>query len=98
MQTALGSGALAVLSTGCFTTSADFRTDAERYIRTNDRLREALLADGEIFTEVACDQPASRAVGETFPCRATDTTGAAWEFAVEITGTTDYQVTVSRAP
>lgn len=97
-RTVMIGGVMAWTVSGCFTSASDFGNDAERYIRDSSRLRAALLADGEMFTTADCASPPRRDVGETFLCQATDSTGATWEFAVEITGTTDYEVTVSRAP
>lgn len=93
---------LAVVSlglTGCFTTGADFGSDAESYIEGDDSLRAELFPDGDTsFTEATCADPPSSDEGETFTCTAIDSGGGAWEFRVEITGSSDYRVEVSRFP
>ncbi len=97
---AIASGlAAATVLTGCFTSSADFVDDAEEYIVENETLRAALFPDDDTtFTRATCASPGSSDVGTTFTCTATDSTGDTWEFAIEITGRSDYQVNVSRYP
>jgi hypothetical protein len=85
--------------TGCFTTAADFQSDAENFIEQNDELRAALFPDSDDrFTTAACAEPANRDEGTTFACTATDTTGATWEFEIVITGSSEYEVNVARRP
>jgi hypothetical protein len=85
--------------TGCFTTAADFRNDAETFIEENDELREALFADSDTAFETAtCVEPENQDEGTTFPCTAIDTDGATWEFEIVITGSTEYEVNVARRP
>jgi len=85
--------------TGCFTTAADFGNDAESFILTNDDLRDALFADTDVTFETAtCVEPDSQDEGTTFPCTGIDSTGATWEFEVVITGSSEYEVNLSRAP
>jgi hypothetical protein len=89
----------AVGVSGCFTTAADFRNDAETFIEDNDDLRDALLGDSEnTFTEATCDEPVNQDVGTTFACTATDSLGDVWEFEIAITGSSEYEVNLSRAP
>lgn len=84
---------------GCFTTAADFRTDAEEFIEQNDELRTALFPDtDDRITSATCAEPPNRDEGTTFPCTATDTTGASWEFEIVITGSSEYEVNVARRP
>ncbi len=98
----LGTASLAVLAiglAGCFTTAADFRNDAETFIEDNDELRGALFADsGTAFETATCVEPENQDEGTTFPCTAIDTTGATWEFEIVITGSSEYEVNVSRRP
>jgi hypothetical protein len=101
-RTTVIAACLGLLLTACFTTTADFRKDAETFIVENDELRAAL---GESYPEVAadftaatCTEPANRDEGTTFPCSATDVNGETWEFEVEITGSNEYEVNLSRAP
>jgi hypothetical protein len=90
---------LAVGLTGCFTTTADFRNDAETFIEDNDELRAALFGQSATtFDTATCVEPENQDEGTTFPCSATDTTGATWEFEIVITGSTEYEVNVSRRP
>lgn len=91
--------ALAVGVTGCFTTTADFRTDAEDFIEQDEQLRAALFPDtADSITSATCAEPANQDEGTTFPCTATDTTGAEWEFEIVITGSSEYEVNVARRP
>jgi hypothetical protein len=84
---------------GCFTTAADFRSDAEDFIEQNDELREALFPESDdSFTTATCAEPNNRDEGTTFPCTATDTAGATWEFEIVITGSSEYEVNVARRP
>jgi hypothetical protein len=84
---------------GCFTTAADFQSDAENFIEQNDELRTALFPDSDDrFTIAACAEPANQDEGTTFACTATDTTGATWEFEIVITGSSEYEVNVARRP
>jgi hypothetical protein len=94
--------ALAVLATalaGCFTTAADFGSDAETFIEQNDELRVALFGDsGTTFASATCVDPANQTEGTTFPCTGTDSNGDVWEFEIEITGSSEYEVNVTRRP
>jgi hypothetical protein len=84
---------------GCFTTAADFRNDAENFIEQNEELRVALFEDsGVSFSTATCAEPDNQDEGTTFPCTATDTTGATWEFEIVITGSSEYEVNVARRP
>jgi hypothetical protein len=90
---------LAVGLSGCFTTAADFRDDAETFIAEDDELREALFPGSETgFAAVTCDDPADQDVGTTFPCTATDDNGEVWEFEIVITGSSEYDVNIARRP
>ena len=88
---------------GCFTTSADFANDAETFIEDNEALRDALRDGGQLaptasFDTATCTDPENQDVGTTFPCTATDSTGAVWEFEIVITDDNEYEVNLSRAP
>lgn len=90
---------LAAGLTGCFTTAADFRDDAEAFIADDDELRAALFPDSDTgFATVTCVDPANQDVGTTFPCTATDDNGGVWEFEIVITGSSEYDVEVARRP
>lgn len=102
MKSVPGTALLAVLAvgvTGCFTTTADFRKDAETFLVEDDDLRTALFGDStDSFTTATCTAPPNQDEGATFPCTATDSTGATWEFEIVITGSSDYEVNVARRP
>jgi len=85
----------AAVLTGCFTTAADFQSDAEGFILDNDELAAALDTE---FTDATCAEPQSQAVGSTFDCEAVDAEGRPWEFQIVITATDEYEVNVSRRP
>jgi hypothetical protein len=83
----------------CFTSAADFQKDAETFILENDELREALLSEAdERFVEATCAEPSSQDEGTTFACTATDSSGETWEFEIEITSSSEYEVNLTRAP
>lgn len=91
--------ALGVVVSGCFTTAADFRQDAETFITEDDELRAGLFADtGVTFVSATCAEPENQDVDTTFPCTGTDSDGREWEFEIVITGTSGYTVNVSRRP
>ncbi len=91
--------ALTVALTGCFTSTADFRSDAETFIETNAGLQTALFADSDVAIESAtCVEPESQDEGTSFGCTALDTDGDTWEFEVVITGSNEYEVNLARAP
>ena len=89
-----GVAALALL-TGCFTTAADFRNDAETFILEDEGLAEAVETT---FTAATCQEPVDQDVGTTFTCDATDAEGRGWEFEIVITDSNEYEVNVSRFP
>ncbi len=98
-MTAAALVALTGVAAGCFTTAADFRNDAEEFIEQNGELRAALFPDSDDgFTSATCAEPANQDEGTAFPCTATDTTGAEWEFEIVITGSSEYEVNVARRP
>jgi hypothetical protein len=90
--------ALAAGVAGCFTTAADFRNDAEDFIEQNEELRDALLDAPATFVSATCAEPANQDEGTTFACTGTDSNGEVWEFEVEIIGSNEYEVNLSRAP
>lgn len=98
----VGVASLAVLTVGlagCFTTTADFRNDAETFIEKDDDLREALFSGSDTAFETAtCVEPVNQDEGTTFPCTAIDTAGETWEFEIVITGSSEYEVNVARRP
>ena len=90
---------LAVGAGGCFTTTADFADDAPKFIADRKGLRSAECADTGTRLRVAtCAEPPDQEEGTTFTCSATDSNGAVWEFEILITGSSDYEVNISRRP
>lgn len=90
---------LAAGLTGCFTTAADFGSDAETFIQEDDELRAALFPDSDVsFSSATCVDPENQDEGTTFPCTATDSNGDVWEFEIVITGSSEYEVNVARRP
>jgi hypothetical protein len=81
------------LLVGCFTTSADYQHDAEKFIDT--AVADRVQVD---FVSVACEQPRTQDVGEHFPCTAVDSDGGDWEFDVEISGKNEFTVNEARRP
>lgn len=102
MQRRYWTGALLLATaglTGCFTTAANFSDDAETFIEQDEELRATLFPDSDAsFTSATCADPANRDEGTRFPCTATDSTGAVWEFEIVITGSNEYEVNLSRTP
>ena len=98
----MATAALAVAAvglSGCFTTTADFQTDAEDFIIENSGLRDAAFDDAEsTFVEATCAEPPNQDEGTRFPCTATDSNGGVWEFEIVITGSSEYEVNVARRP
>jgi hypothetical protein len=85
-----------LLLCGCFTSGADFRDDAERFIRDSEEMHAEIGVGG--FESAQCDGPETKAVGTTFSCTGVDDQGRTWEFAGEIVEGDQYVLTVSRAP
>jgi hypothetical protein len=85
----------AVALTGCFTSTADFRRDAETFILENQGLANAVETT---FATAECDEPRSQDIGTAFACSAVDEDGRTWTFEIEITSSTEYEVNVARFP
>jgi len=99
LPTAAGLALLLTAITGCFTTTADFRADAEAFIVQDADLRDAAFPDSDVaFTTATCSEPANQDEGTTFACTAVDSVGGSWEFEIVITGSAGYDVNVSRRP
>lgn len=80
---------------GCFTSTADFQQDAEKFILEDEGLAEAVETT---FATADCDKPVDQNEGTTFSCEATDETGGDWEFEIVILESNEYEVNVSRFP
>ena len=85
--------AASVVLAGCFTSTADFASDAESFIA--DTVAEQLEVE---FIEVACDEPEAQDVGTRFTCTATDADGGTWVFDNVITDDNEFTVNVDRRP
>lgn len=85
--------ASAALLSACFTTTADFSADAERYIETS--VAEAVEVE---FVVVECDEPLSQDVGTRFACTATDSEGGEWVFSNEISAKNEFTINIDRRP
>lgn len=87
-------GAL-VAVTGCFTSTADFREEAETFIV------DEVTIPGETdvsFAAATCEEPASQDPGTVFGCTATDNEGATWTFDVTIEEDNRILVSVDERP
>ena len=84
---------------GCFTTAANFRTDAETFIVEDVGLREATFPDADAtFVTATCAEPENQDEGTRFPCTAVDSGDDTWEFEIVITGSSGYDVNITRRP
>lgn len=86
-------GAATVVLGGCFTTTADFKRDAEAYIAA-----DVADAVGATFESVTCQQPVDQDVGTRFTCSAIDDAGQVWEFDNEIDAPGEFTVNLSKRP
>jgi hypothetical protein len=84
----------AVLS-GCFTTTADFREEAEQFIVEDPSIVDGL---GVAITSATCDEPADQEVGTVFACTAIDANGEQWGFDVTIADSDSIELSVSERP
>ena len=91
-QFVIAAGSTAVLA-GCFTTTADFKSDAETFIA--ERVAPEVAAE---FSSVNCDQPIDQEIGTRFACQAIDADGEVWEFDNEIDAEGEFTVNISRRP
>ncbi|HYN32104.1 MAG TPA: hypothetical protein VES40_05725 [Ilumatobacteraceae bacterium] len=80
---------------GCFTTTADFRAEAETFILDDEGVAEGL---GVALVSATCDEPADQEVGTVFDCTAIDANGDEWGFEVEIAESDSIDVSVSERP
>ncbi len=83
----------AVCLAGCFTSAADFKSEAETYIA--DQVAAAVET---AFTSVNCDAPIDQNVGTRFACQAIDDAGGIWEFDTVIDVEGEFTVNISRRP
>lgn len=79
----LGLGTVAVAAGGCFTSTADFREEAETYIV--EEVAAQLTDEPDVsFVSATCEEPARQDPGTVFGCTAIDNDGATWTFDVTI--------------
>ncbi len=78
---------------GCFTSTADFKSDAETFI-----VDQVAPQVDTTFSSVNCDEPLDQAVGTRFGCQAIDATGGVWEFDNVIDAEGEFTVNISRRP
>ena len=78
---ALGLAGLGAVLGACSASSADFRDDAEEFLRSD----EVFSTYGVDFTDPACDEPASTETGSTITCSA-EGDDATYAFTLRITG------------
>ena len=91
----VATAAAAVGVSSCFTSTADFRRDAEAFIIENEELAAGLETT---FVRSTCQEPPSQDVGTEFLCTAVDVEDRAWEFLIIITDDNEYEVNLSRRP
>jgi len=87
-----GAGSMVVLAS-CFTSTADFKSDAETFI-----VEQVLEQIGTTLTSVNCVAPVDQNIGTRFTCQAIDDAGAIWEFDNVIDGDGEFTVKISRRP
>lgn len=80
---------------GCFTSTADFREEAETFIAG-----EVTIPDEPdvSFESVTCEEPARQDPGTVFGCTAIDNEGATWTFDVTIEEDNRILVSVDERP
>jgi hypothetical protein len=83
----------AVCLASCFTTTADFKSDAETFIA-----EQVPPAVETTFTSVNCDAPIDQNIGTRFACQAIDADGGVWEFDNVIDAEGEFTVNISRRP
>ena len=89
----LGLFAASIMLAGCFTSRADFKSDAEAFIA--DKVAAELDV---VFESVNCDAPLDQAVGTNFACTAISDDGGLYEFDNVIDEPGKFTVNISRRP
>jgi hypothetical protein len=87
--------AAALALSGCFTSTADFQNEAEKFILEDEGLAEAVETT---FSTADCEEPVDQNVETTFTCVAVDSEGDEWEFEIVILDSDEIEVYVSRFP
>ncbi len=78
---------------GCFTSTSDFKSDAESFISN-----QVATDVGAEFASVNCEPPVDQQVGTRFGCEAIDAAGDVWEFDNVIDAKGEFRVTIARRP
>lgn len=81
------------LLSGCFTSTGDFKSKAEKSI-TDDVAAEV----GVTFADVNCDAPVDQNAGTRFTCQAIDSDGGIWEFDNVIDAKNSLVVNIAKRP
>ena len=89
----LGLFVASVMLTGCFTSTADFKSDAEAFI--TDKVGTELNV---VFESVNCDSPLDQEIGTQFPCTAITVDGRLYEFDNVIDEPGEFTVNIARRP
>jgi hypothetical protein len=79
----------------CFTTTADFREEAEQFIVEDPSIAESLDV---AMTSATCEEPPDREAGTVFACTAIDANGDQWGFDVTIADSDSIELNVSARP
>lgn len=85
----------AISLAGCFTSTADYRKEAEAFIIESARVADEL---GVALVSATCAEPADQEVGTAFTCTAIDQNDATWGFDVVIAESNSIDVSVSDRP
>jgi hypothetical protein len=87
----LGLFVASIMLAGCFTSTADFKSDAEVFIA--DKVAAELDV---VFESVNCDPPLDQNVGTRFACTAISDVGGVYEFDNVIDEPGKFTVNISR--
>ena len=92
-STLLGLFVASIMLAGCFTSTADFKSEAEDFI--TDKVADGLDVT---FESVNCDVPLDQEVGTNFSCTAITLDGGVYEFDNVIDEPGEFTVNISRRP
>jgi len=93
VSTLLGFFVASVMFAGCFTSTADFKSDAESFIA--DKVAAELDV---VFESVNCNSPLNQDVGTGFACTALTLDGGVYEFNSVIDEPGKFTINISRRP
>jgi hypothetical protein len=89
--TAAAAVVAALVLVACSPDTADFQSEAEKYIESREFSEDAGLLR---FRDAECEEPESTAEDTRYTCTATAEDGTQWRFNVEITGESDLRVLI----